>query len=392
MCTFFSSESVTEGHPDKVCDRIADAVLDALLASDPDSRCACEVTAQPGRINIMGEITSKAHVDYEAVVRDVLNEVGYEDYSRCAEICVDVHTQSPDINGAVTKSDEQLGAGDQGIMFGYACNETSQFMPLSYVLATQLACNLAQLRKSGSFPWLRSDGKTQVTLSYRDGIPSGVECVVVSTQHTEDVSQKFLRDELIEKLIKPVLSRTGLDYSHCNYLVNPSGRFVLGGPDADTGLTGRKIVVDTYGGAGHHGGGAFSGKDPSKVDRSAAYMARHIAKTVVASKVAAKCEIQLAYAIGVVEPVSVFVDTFGTGRISDGKIREWVEKNFDLRPASIISYLKLKKPIYRNLAAYGHFGRTDIDLTWEKIDQSKVNSLSAEAVPVRRIGKTENYD
>lgn len=375
MYALFTSESVTEGHPDKVCDQIADAILDALLTIDSSSRCACEVTAQPGKISIMGEITTKAKIDYEKVVRKTLVEVGYDDYAKNAKVEVSIHEQSPDINGAVTKSDDELGAGDQGIMFGYANNETDQYMPASIAIANKLAFELAQMRKSGKYPWIKSDGKTQVTLRYDHRIPVGVECVVVSTQHTEDVKQDFIEKTLINDLVIPVLNSFKLDYTGCKFLINPSGRFVLGGPDADTGLTGRKIVVDTYGGAGHHGGGAFSGKDPSKVDRSAAYQARQIAKTIVAPGAATRCEVELAYAIGIPQPVSVFVETFSTGKVPGDVLCNWVKSNWDLRPVKIIENLGLKKPIYRQLAAYGHFGRTDLNLPWEQIDQKKVDSL-----------------
>ncbi len=375
MYALFTSESVTEGHPDKVCDQISDAVLDSLLAQDPYSRCACEVTAQPGKISVMGEITTRAEVDYEAIVRKTLKEVGYDHYAEHAEVSVAIHNQSPDINGAVTKDNDELGAGDQGIMFGYANNETEQLMPASFAVANELAFELANMRKSGKYPWIKSDGKTQVTLRYDHRVPIGVECVVVSTQHSENVDREYIEKILTQDLIIPVLNRFKLDYKDCKFLINPSGRFVLGGPDADTGLTGRKIVVDTYGGAGHHGGGAFSGKDPSKVDRSAAYQARQIAKTIVASGAATKCEVELAYAIGVPQPVSVFVETFSSGKVPGDVLCKWVRENWDLRPSKIIEKLGLRKPIYRQLAAYGHFGRKDVELPWEYVDPSKVESL-----------------
>ena len=375
MYMYFTSESVTEGHPDKVCDRISDAVLDALLALDPDSRCACECTAVPGIITLMGEITSKANVDYECIVRKTLKEVGYDYYADNAKIINNIHSQSPDISDAVTKDGGSIGAGDQGIMFGYATAETENLMPLPYTIATTLAFRLAELRKSGKYDWILSDGKTQVTLKYEKGKAIGVSCVVVSTQHKECVTQAESSETLKRDLIFPTLEEYKLDYSDCRFLINPSGRFVLGGPDADSGLTGRKIIVDTYGGASRHGGGAFSGKDPSKVDRSAAYMARKIAKTVVSSGIADRCEVQLAYAIGISEPVSLFVETFGTGKVSDEVIRDWIRKNYDLSPASIIRTLGLKRPIYKNLSSYGHFGRKELDLSWEVTEPEKVDSL-----------------
>ncbi len=375
MFSYFSSESVTEGHPDKVCDRISDSVLDALLSQDPSSRCACECTATPGLITLMGEVTSEARINYEDVAREALREIGYDEYAKNAEIRCYIHSQSPDISGAVTKDDGALGAGDQGIMFGYAVNETESLMPLSYVCATTLAKDLAGLRKSGKYPWILPDGKTQVTLKYEDGKVAGVSCVIVSTQHTEDITQEKIAEILKKDLIFPVLNGFNLDYSDCAFLINPSGRFVLGGPDADSGLTGRKIIVDTYGGASRHGGGAFSGKDPSKVDRSAAYMARKIAKTIVSSGAASRCEIQLAYAIGIEKPVSVFVETFGTGKLSDCELRDWVVSEFDLSPASIINSLGLKRPIYKALSSYGHFGRTDALLPWEEVSSSQINKL-----------------
>lgn len=379
MYSYFTSESVTEGHPDKVCDRISDAVLDALLAQDPESRCACETSATPEEVCVMGEVTSKACVDYEALVREILREVGYEDYASRVKTSVHIHSQSPDIDGAVTKTDGQLGAGDQGIMFGYATNETESFMPLPFRLATTLASELALLRRRGKCSWLRSDGKTQVTVRYEGDRAVSLDCIVVSAQHTEDISQDEIRDALYKYLIVPTISQTGLDYSKCRFLINPSGRFVLGGPDADSGLTGRKIIVDTYGGAARHGGGAFSGKDPSKVDRSGAYMARKIAKTIVSSGVAKRCEVQLGYAIGIAEPVSVFVDTFGTSSVPDEVLTVWVRENFDLRPASIIASLDLKRPIYKRLSSYGHFGRPELDLTWERLDNEIVESLRKKA-------------
>lgn len=385
MRTLFTSESVTEGHPDKICDQISDGILDALLAVDPNSRCACETTAEPGAVHIMGEITTAATVNYIEIARRIIREIGYTkpeygfDADTC-EISCSLHTQSADIAQGVDLALEAkeaidtdgLGAGDQGMMFGYACDETPELMPLPITLAHRITRRLAAVRKSGELGYLRPDGKAQVTVEYENGKPVRVNTVVLSTQHDEDADADTLRRDMIEKVIKPCIPAEMLD-AETKYFINPTGRFVLGGPAADTGLTGRKIIVDTYGGYARHGGGAFSGKDPTKVDRSAAYACRYIAKNIVAAKLAKKCEIQLAYAIGVAKPVSIMVDTFGTGVIDDNVLAEIVEENFDLRPAAIIDKLDLRRPIYRQVAAYGHVGRTDIDLPWEKTD--KVEAL-----------------
>lgn len=379
----FSSESVTEGHPDKVCDCVSDAILDALLGIDPMSRVACETFASTNSITVMGEITTTAHVDYEKIIRDTICKIGYDSddvffNGKTCEVNVKLHEQSADIALGVDKSfeiksgvDDELnlhGAGDQGMMFGYACDETDELMPLPISLAHKMAIQLTKIRKEGVLKYLRPDGKTQVTVEYVDGIPTRVDTVVVSTQHTDDIELEILREDIIKSVIKPIISEKLLD-ANTKYYINPTGRFVIGGPHGDTGLTGRKIIVDTYGGAARHGGGAFSGKDPTKVDRSAAYAARYVAKNVVAAKLAKKCEVQIAYAIGVANPVSVMVDTFGTGVVSDDKISEAVGKVFDLRPAAIIKNLDLRHPIYSATAAYGHMGRTDLDLSWEKTDK-----------------------
>lgn len=384
---YFTSESVTEGHPDKICDLISDHVLDSLLAQDPMSRCACETTAEPGAVHIMGEITTTADVDYEAIARSVIAEIGYtkDEYGftdRCKVTC-SLHTQSPDIAMGVDRSleakqadSQDIGAGDQGMMFGYACNETAEYMPLAISLAHQLTRSLTRARKSGEIAYLRPDGKSQVTVEYVDGKPARVAAVVLSTQHDADVAHEAIVSDMIEKIIKQVIPADLLD-ADTKYYINPTGRFVLGGPAADTGLTGRKIICDTYGGYAAHGGGAFSGKDPTKVDRSAAYMARHIAKTAVASGVCDKCEVQLSYSIGVAQPVSVYCDTHGTGKISDDAISCWIAEQFDLRPAAIIDYLNLRRPIYAATAAYGHFGREDGDFPWEKINEPAAKALVA---------------
>jgi len=386
MKRLFTSESVTEGHPDKVCDQISDAVLDAILAQDPDARVACETCCTTGTVVIMGEITTNANVNIPEVARDVICSIGYDsteagfDGNTCG-IMTSIDSQSPDIALGVDNSFEKKagdsdeaalhGAGDQGMMFGYACNETPELMPLSASLAHKMAARLARVRKIGDLDYLRPDGKTQVTIEYdEEGIPVAVDTVVVSSQHSEKVSLSKLREDIIEKVIKPVIPSKYLSENTKIY-VNPTGRFVVGGPAGDTGLTGRKIIVDTYGGVARHGGGCFSGKDPTKVDRSAAYAARYAAKNVVAAGIAAKCEIQLAYAIGVARPVSVSVDTFGTGKYSDVAIAEAVSKVFDLRPYAIIRDLGLRRPIYKGTASYGHFGRTDIDLPWEKTDRKQ---------------------
>ena len=376
---YFTSESITEGHPDKVCDQISDRVLDALLEQDPVSRCACEVTAEPGAVHIMGEITTTAEVDYEACAREVIRRIGYtkEEYGftdNCRITC-SLHKQSPDIAMGVNNAmddDKELGAGDQGMMFGYACNETPQYMPLAIQLANELTQRLTFVRRAGILPWLRPDGKSQVTVEYVDGKPSRVEAVVISAQHDSDIEIEQLRDGILEHVILAVIPDALWDFNTKIY-INPTGRFVLGGPAADTGLTGRKIIADTYGGYARHGGGAFSGKDPTKVDRSAAYMARYIAKHIVAAGLADKCEIQLSYAIGVAQPVSIMVDTFGTNKIPEEVIQSWVILHMDLRPGAIIETLQLRRPIYEKTAAYGHFGREEFP--WERLNGDLVRQL-----------------
>ena len=381
----FTSESVTEGHPDKLCDLVSDSVLDAMLAQDPASRVACECTATTGMLVVMGEITSKADVDVAALARKTICDIGYEgdtagfDGRSCAVITA-IDKQSPDIAMGVDASfddESQLGAGDQGMMFGFACRETKELMPAPISYAHNLTKALTAVRKSGELTWLRPDGKSQVSVQYgENGEPERIDTVVVSTQHAADIAIDTLRAEIVEKVIKPNLPARLLD-AETKYYVNPTGRFVIGGPVGDTGLTGRKIIVDTYGGYAAHGGGAFSGKDPTKVDRSAAYMARYIAKNIVAAGLADKCQLELAYAIGVAQPVSVLVESFGTGKISDSQLSMLVRDCFDLRPAAIIRKLDLRRPIYKQTAAYGHFGRPDLELPWEKTDM--VNELLAKA-------------
>ncbi len=380
----FTSESVSEGHPDKVSDQISDAILDAILAQDPHSRVAAETLCNTGLVVLAGEITTKANVDYIQVARNTIKRIGYDnteygiDYKGCA-VLVAYDKQSPDIAQGVNKAyDDNLdqGAGDQGLMFGYACDETPSLMPLPIYLSHRLVERQAMLRKDGRLPWVRPDAKSQVTIRYQDGKPAAIDTVVLSTQHAPDMPLDSLREAVIEEIIKPVLPKE-LVKGDIKYLVNPTGRFVVGGPQGDCGLTGRKIIVDTYGGACPHGGGAFSGKDPSKVDRSAAYAARYVAKNIVAAGLASRCQVQVSYAIGVSHPTSVWVTTFGTGKVSDDTIAELVKKHFDLRPKGIVNMLNLLRPIYEKTAAYGHFGRDDPDFTWESTD--KASALKADA-------------
>lgn len=381
----FTSESVTSGHPDKLCDLISDTILDAILKKDPNAHVACEVTATMGLIHVMGEITTSCYVDIEKEVRNAIKDVGYVDSScgldgNTCGVIVSINSQSPDIAMGVDASlenkhgdksaESQVGAGDQGMMFGFACDETKELMPLPISLAHLLAKKLEEVRKNGTLSYLRPDGKTQVTVEYKNGVPFRVDTVVVSTQHAEDAALQTIKDDVIEKVILPVLPSQLVD-ENTKVFVNPTGRFVIGGPAGDTGLTGRKIIVDTYGGFARHGGGAFSGKDPTKVDRSGAYAARYIAKNIVAAKVAKKCEVQIAYAIGVSKPVSVMVDTFGTSEISNEKLSEIVNKIFDLRPSSIIEKFGLKAPIYAQLSSYGHMGRESLGVAWEKTDKAE---------------------
>ena len=383
---YFTSESVTEGHPDKICDQISDGILDAILEKDPMGRVACETTCTTGLVQVMGEITTSCYVDVQKLVREIVLDIGYDnaaygfDGATCGVI-TSIHEQSPDIAMGVDRSleekagesEDQNGAGDQGMMFGYACDETQELMPMTIAYAHRLARQLTKVRKDGTLPYLRPDGKTQVTVRYEDGRPAQVTTVVVSTQHGEEVTQEQIHQDIKKYVIEPVIPAELR--KECQYLINPTGRFVVGGPHGDSGLTGRKIIVDSYGGWGSHGGGAFSGKDPTKVDRSAAYAARWVAKNLVAAGLCKRCLIQLAYAIGVARPVSICVDTYGTGTVPDEALEQAVEKVFDLRPSAIIRRLDLRRPIYRQLAAYGHMGRADLDVAWEKTD--RVDALKA---------------
>lgn len=382
----FTSESVTEGHPDKLADQISDSILDAILEQDPEGRVACETMVTTGQVHVVGEISTNCYVDISKIIRNTVREIGYTkaEYGFDADTCgilISLDEQSPDIAQGVNEAlesregemdkEEAIGAGDQGMMFGYASNETHEFMPLPIALAHRLSRKIAELRKSGEIEYLRPDAKTQVTVVYEDGKPVSVDTIVISTQHDEGIEISQIRKDMIEKVIKAVVPAELLT-EETKFIINPTGKFVIGGPQGDSGLTGRKIIVDTYGGMARHGGGAFSGKDPTKVDRSAAYAARYVAKNIVAAGLADRCEIQLAYAIGVAHPVSIMVDTFGTNKIDEDVIESLVEKHFDLRPAGIIKMLDLRRPIYRQTAAYGHFGRTDVDLPWEHTDKAEI--------------------
>ncbi len=387
MKSYFTSESVTEGHPDKLCDQVSDAVLDAILAKDPMARVACETAATTGLVLVMGEITTNTYVPIDEVARGVVLDIGYDrakygfDGNTCAVLTA-VHEQSPDIAQGVNRAleirenagEDDLGAGDQGMMFGFACDETPEKMPLSISLAHRLARQLTKVRKEQVLPWLRPDGKTQVTVEFEDGRPVRLDTIVVSAQHNPDVTQAVIREGIVSEVIRPIVAPELID-AKTRFLVNPTGRFVIGGPIGDSGLTGRKIIVDSYGGVARHGGGAFSGKDPTKVDRSAAYAARHVAKNLVAAGLAKRCEVALSYAIGVAHPLSIMVDTFGTGILPDDKLSEIVREAFDLRPYAIIRTLDLRRPLYRQTASYGHFGRDDLDVPWEKTDRA--NDLRA---------------